>query len=139
MYELNILFWIFVLALAGWYWSDTSKAREKAIAHGKRACKDMNLQFLDGTVVRFRTTARRGSDGQVRLARDFSFEFTPDGIRRHPGHVRLLGNRLQMLDIQYEGSDTEKESNLILSASYTRETDQPSNVVRLHRPDSNDG
>lgn len=139
MFDLNVFFWIFLFVLAGWYWSDTSKAREMAIAHGKRACKDMNLQFLDETVVRFRTTAKRGPEGQMRLARDFSFEFTPDGIRRYPGHVRLLGNRLQMLDIQYEGTDPNKESNLILSASYSKETDQPQNVVRLHRSNSNNG
>lgn len=111
-----------MFALAAWYWSDTSKAREMAITHGKRACRDMNLQFLDGTVVRYKTRPRRGPDGQMCLARDFSFEFTPDGIRRYPGHIRLLGRRLQMLDVQYTGDGDNSEANVILSASYERET-----------------
>ena len=99
--------------------------------HGKRACRDLNVQFLDETVVRFKTRARRAADGQMRLARDFSFEFTPDGLQRFAGHVRLLGSRLQMLDLQYEGGNTDNNKNLILSASYVRENNTGSESFKL--------
>ncbi|WP_236632010.1 DUF3301 domain-containing protein [Endozoicomonas montiporae] len=118
---MDTILWIFPALLALWYWSDTSKAREIAITHGKRACKDMNLQFLDGTVVRYKTRPKRGPDGQMCLSRDFSFEFTPDGIRRYPGHIRLLGVRLQMMDIQYPDEAGAQDNNVILSASYKKE------------------
>ncbi|MET4693409.1 hypothetical protein V5J35_003493 [Endozoicomonas sp. NE40] len=132
MLLMDTVIWIIPAALAFWYWSDTSKAREVAITHGKRACRDMNLQFLDGTVVRYKTRPRRGPDGQMCLARDFSFEFTPDGIRRYPGHIRLLGSRLQMMDIQSPDQSTEHDTNVILSASYRKEKNVESgNVIQF--------
>lgn len=66
------------------------------------------------------------------LARDFSFEFTPDGIRRYPGHIRLLGSRLQMMDIQSPDQSTEHDTNVILSASYRKEKNVESgNVIQF--------
>ena len=126
---MDTVLWIIPAALAFWYWSDTSKAREIAIAHGKRACRDMNLQLLDGTVVRYKTRLRRSPGGQMCLARDFSFEFTPDGIRRYPGHIRLLGSRLQMLDIQSPDLSGEHDTSVILSASYRKEKNVESDKV----------
>ena len=63
------------------------------------------------------------------LARDFSFEFTPDGIRRYPGHIRLLGSRLQMLDIQSPDKSGEHDTSVILSASYRKEKSVESDKV----------
>lgn len=126
---MDTILWIIPAALAFWYWSDTSKAREIAIAHGKRACRDMNLQLLDGTVVRYKTRLRRSSGGQMCLVRDFSFEFTPDGIRRYPGHIRLLGSRLQMLDIQSPDLSGEHDTSVILSASYRKKKNVESDKV----------
>ncbi|WP_062261879.1 DUF3301 domain-containing protein [Endozoicomonas arenosclerae] len=134
---MDIIIWMLIGAAFAWYWADTTKAREIAIRHGKRACKDMNLQFLDGTVVRYSSRPRRGPDGQIHLARDFSFEFTPDGIRRYPGHIRLLGKYLQIMDLQYTRPEEEQSSNLILSTEYSEDpkpqSTHSSNVVDLSR------
>ena len=119
---MDVLLWILLGAAVMWYWSDTSKAREIAIQHGRRACKEMNLQFLDGTVVRYSTRPKRAPGGQMTLCRDFSFEFTDDGIRRHPGHIQLLGRRLKMLDLDYHRDDQDTpSSNLIMEAEYSEE------------------
>lgn len=131
---MNAVLWLSFFTLAFWYWSDTSKAREIAIRHGKKACDDMNLQFLDGTAVRFRTVPKRGPDGHMCWARDFSFEFTTDGIRRYPGHVRLLGSRLQMLDIHYSDSEEKPDSNLIMTASYASEKETTNTVILFRQP-----
>ncbi len=122
-------------AAFAWYWADTTKAREVAILHGRRACKEMNLQFLDGTVVRYSTRFKRGPGGQMYLARDFSFEFTPNGVQRYPGHIRLLGKYLQVMDLQYTRPEEQQTSNLIMSTEYSEESqpknNNPSNVVDL--------
>lgn len=132
---MDVILWIALGAIIAWYWADTSKARELAIAHGRRACKDMTLQFLDGTVVRYRTRPQRGANGQICLARDFSFEFTTDGIRRYPGHIRLVGQYLQIMDLQYSDETEDTDSNLILDTPFTREKepapDTPESVVNL--------
>ncbi|MGI9274788.1 MAG: DUF3301 domain-containing protein [Endozoicomonas sp.] len=124
---MDVIFWMAAAAIVLWYWADTTKARELAIAHGRRACRDLQHQFLDGTVVRYRTRTARSSSGQVCLARDFSFEFTTDGINRYPGHIRMLGQRLQMLDLQYQDPDHDSTSNLILS---TTSRDEECNGLR---------
>ncbi len=96
--------------------------------HGRRACKEMNLQFLDGTVVRYSTRFKRGPDGQMHLARDFSFEFTTNGNQRYPGHIGLIGKYLQIMDLQYTGSEEQQTSNLILSAEYSEDTQPKSST-----------
>ncbi|MRI34074.1 DUF3301 domain-containing protein [Endozoicomonas sp. OPT23] len=118
---MDVLLWILLGAAVIWYWSDTSKAREVAIQHGRRACKDMNLQFLDGTVIRYSTRPKRGPNGQMCLCRDFGFEFTDDGIRRYTGHIQLLGQRLKKMNLDYhrEGEE-EASSNLIMDAEYSK-------------------
>ncbi|WP_422132853.1 DUF3301 domain-containing protein [Endozoicomonas sp. ALD040] len=123
---MNIIIWMLLGAAFAWYWADTTKAREIAIMHGRRACKEMNLQLLDGTVVRYSTRFKRSPDGQMRLARDFSFEFTPDGIQRYPGHIRLLGQYLQVVNLQYTNPEEQQTSNLIMSTEYSEDT-QPKN------------
>ncbi|WP_051785876.1 DUF3301 domain-containing protein [Endozoicomonas numazuensis] len=132
---MDIIIWMLLGAAVAWYWADTTKAREVAIMHGRRACKDMNLQLLDGTVVRYSTRFKRGPGGQMCLARDFSFEFTPNGIQRYPGHIRLLGKYLQVMDLQYTGPEEQQTSNLIMSTEYSEDTqpknNNPSNVVDL--------
>ncbi len=131
---MDVLIWILLGAVVIWYWSDTSKAREMAIQHGRRACKDMNLQFLDGTVVRYSTRPKRAPGGQMVLCRDFSFEFTNDGIRRYPGHIQLLGGRLKMMDLDYAAKEQDSpSSNLILETEYHLEAakDRTSTVISL--------
>ncbi|WP_257280139.1 MULTISPECIES: DUF3301 domain-containing protein [unclassified Endozoicomonas] len=132
---MNTIIWILLGAAFVWYWADTTKAREIAIVHGRRACKEMNLQFLDGTVVRYSTRFKRGQNGQVHLARDFNFEFTSNGIQRYPGHIRLLGRYLQVMDLQYTCPEEQQTSNLIMFAEYSEDTlpgdNNPSNTVDL--------
>lgn len=127
---MDVLLWILLGAAVVWYWSDTSKAREIAIQHGRRACKEMNLQFLDGTVVRYSTRPKRGPTGEMCFCRDFSFEFTDDGVRRYPGHIQLLGQRLKMMNLDYHQEDSETQSSsLIMDTEYseekTKETTSP--------------
>ena len=131
---MEVLIWLSLGGIIAWYWASTTKAREIAIAHGRRACKEMNVQFLDGTVVRYSSKPKRGPSGQMCLCRDFSFEFTTDGANRYPGHIRLLGTHLQIMDLDYAKPDEAESNHLILNTEYRRE-DPPektsSNVIEL--------
>ncbi|MBI1397722.1 MAG: DUF3301 domain-containing protein [Betaproteobacteria bacterium] len=91
--------WV-ALALAvglGWFWLDTLKAREIALAAGERACSAEGFQFLDWTVAQTRVRLDRGDDGQVRLRRVYRFEYSETGNDRAAGSVTLLGRQVVAL------------------------------------------
>lgn len=86
---------VLILAVAGaWFWLDTLKAREIALAAGQRACESESLQFLDWTVAQSRMRLARNSEGQVRVARTYRFEYSETGNDRNTGTIELLGRRV---------------------------------------------
>ena len=87
-------------AVGGWFWYDSLRARENAVALGREACERDRLQFLDETVLCTRTRPARGADGRVRLRRMYRFEFSDDGVNRRTGHLVLLGAELESLELE---------------------------------------
>lgn len=81
-----------VLALT-WTWLDALRARERAIGHGHRLCKQAGVQLLDQTVSLMRLRLVRDS-GLPALARRYAFEVSLTGSDRHRGHLDLIGHRL---------------------------------------------
>ena len=93
------LFVLLLLALAIWFVSDSLKAREAAHAAARKACDEAGVQFLDDTVSQSTLRLARDTEGRVVLERHFRFEFTPTGDDRQQGRVRLLGNRVQEVNL----------------------------------------
>ncbi|MGB1272153.1 MAG: DUF3301 domain-containing protein [Endozoicomonas sp.] len=126
---MDAILWMALLSLFVFYWFDTARAKETAVAHGRRACKEMKVQFLDDSVVRYRSAVRRGPSGQLTIERCFRFEFTLNGQSREQGYIRLLGQRLQLLELDYPHQSVPDQSNrsnitpLFLTTSYTEEPD----------------
>jgi len=87
-------------AAAGWFWYDSMRARERAIALGRASCEREGLQFLDETVLCTRTRPARDHDGRVRLRRVYRFEFSDDGMNRRGGSLVLLGAELESLELE---------------------------------------
>jgi hypothetical protein len=85
---------------AGWFWYDSMRARERAVALGRNACEREGLQFLDETVLCTRTRPARAADGRVRLRRVYRFEFSDDGVNRRAGELVLLGPALESLELE---------------------------------------
>lgn len=83
------------LAAMAWFWSDTLRARERALKAGARACAELNVQFLDQTVALTRLKMARNARGQVQWRRAYRFEFSTDGADRWFGHIDLLGTALE--------------------------------------------
>jgi len=90
-----------VMIVAGaWLWVDSLRARERALAAGRRACERYGVQFLDETVVFARLRLGRDAAGQLCLRRTYSFEFSDTGNNRRHGAIVMLGGEL--LDLQLE-------------------------------------
>lgn len=93
------LFALLILALVIWFVWDSLKAREAAHAAARKACEEAGVQFLDDTVSQSGVRLARDAEGRVAMERQFRFEFTPSGDDRQQGRVRLLGGRVQEVNL----------------------------------------
>src|SRR5256885_1064363 len=91
---------LLVLVLGGLLWADSLKARERAVKAGREACARYELQFLDDTVSFARLRLARDEDGQLKLARTYTFEFSDTGNNRRHGAIVMLGGELQDLHLE---------------------------------------
>ena len=72
-------------------WADSLKARERAVRAGRSACERYQLQFLDDTVSFARMRLGRDEDGQLKISRTYTFEFSDTGNNRRHGAIVMLG------------------------------------------------
>ena len=92
---------VIVLIIAcGWFWIDSLRARERALAAGRGACGRYGVQLLDETVQFARLRLARDGEGRLRLRRSYTFEFSDTGNNRRHGAIVMLGGELQ--DMQLE-------------------------------------
>lgn len=75
-------------------WWDGARARELAVGHARRACRERGLQFLDQSVALERWCPLRDGSGRATFGRDYAFEFADEAGRRDRGTVRMAGTRL---------------------------------------------
>ena len=85
------------LAALVWLWFDSMRARERALALGKRACERDGLMFLDETVECVSLGFARDAGGRLRLRRTYNFEFSDTGNNRRNGSVVMLGGEVESL------------------------------------------
>ena len=81
-------------------WADSLRARERAVQAGRSACERYNVQFLDDTVSFARMRLARNEEGELRISRTYTFEFTETGNNRRQGAIVMLGH--QLTDLQLE-------------------------------------
>jgi hypothetical protein len=91
---------IVLIAAAILLWADSLKARERAVRAGRSACERYQLQFLDDTVSFARLRLARNPDGELRLARTYTFEFSDTGNNRRQGAIVMLGADVQDLHLE---------------------------------------
>ena len=90
-----------ILIVAGaLLWADSLRARERAVRAGRSACERYQVQFLDDTVAFARMRLARDEEGQLRISRTYTFEFTETGNNRRQGAIVMLGQ--QLADLQLE-------------------------------------
>jgi hypothetical protein len=90
-----------VLIAAGIFlWLDSLRARERALKAGRAACERYSLQFLDDTVSFAKLRLRRDAEGQLKIARTYTFEFSDTGNNRRHGAIVMLGGQLEDLHLE---------------------------------------
>ena len=89
---------IVLIAAGVFLWLDSLRARERAVQAGRAACERYALQLLDDTVSFSRM--RRDGEGQLRIARTYTFEFSDTGNNRRHGAIVMLGGELQDLQLE---------------------------------------
>lgn len=102
----------FALLLAAlWFWWDSSRARECAVMAAARACGRDGVQFLDQSVAMRRLRLARDGRGRMRIARLYTFDFSPDGSQRRPGFVVVMAGRVRELQLDHE-TDANSDGSL---------------------------
>jgi len=91
---------IVLIAAGVFLWLDSLRARERAVRAGRAACERYALLFLDDTVSFARIRLRRDGEGQLRIARSYTFEFSDTGNNRRHGAIVMLGGELEDLQLE---------------------------------------
>ena len=91
-----------ILAIGGGIllWIDSLRARERAVRAGRSACERYDLQFLDDTVSFARLRLARNEEGELRISRTYTFEFSDTGNNRRQGAIVMLGGEVQDLHLE---------------------------------------
>lgn len=93
-------FAILLIAGGALLWADSLKARERAVKAGRSACERFQLQFLDDTVSFARMRLARDEEGQLRISRTYTFEFSDTGNNRRQGAIVMVGGEVQDLHME---------------------------------------
>jgi hypothetical protein len=91
---------IVAIVVAVLLWTDNLRARERAVRAGRSACERYDLQFLDDTVSFARMRLARNEEGELRIARTYTFEFSDTGNNRRQGAIVMLGGEVQDLHLE---------------------------------------
>ena len=91
---------ILVIVAGIFFWLDSLRARERAVRAGKSACERYDLQLLDDTVSFSRLRLARDDEGQLRISRTYTFEFSDTGNNRRRGAIVMLGGELEDLQLE---------------------------------------
>jgi Protein of unknown function (DUF3301) len=91
---------IILIAAGVFLWIDSLRARERAVKAGRAACERYALQFLDDTVSFARIRLRRDGEGQLKIARTYTFEFSDTGNNRRHGAIVMLGGEVEDLQLE---------------------------------------
>lgn len=102
---LSALIALALFGLIALSWMNARAAAELASYHGRHACEDAGVQWLDHSVMLERISIRRAPDGWLRLLRRYRFDFSIDGHDRRRGHLELLGRELRWIHMPQAPSE----------------------------------
>lgn len=95
-----------VIGLGIWFWLDSMNAREKAIVAAARACKQIDVQFLDQTVALESMKPARSSQGHLVWRRIYAFEYSVQGVERRNGRAVMRGQVLEQVQLDTDEGTT---------------------------------
>ena len=83
---------ILFLGLIAWFWLNSIRAKEIAMAASAHACQQIEAQFLDQTASLKKLRFIRNQNGRLGLLRSYSFDFSRDRENRSKGFVEIQGH-----------------------------------------------
>ena len=92
--ELTDIVVLAILSLVVLLWWNVQSIRQIALRHARRRCKELELQFLDGSVAINFTGFHRTTSGRLGPRFRCRFEFSATGDDRYQGEVLMLGMRV---------------------------------------------
>jgi hypothetical protein len=95
-----------LLGLGIWFWLDSMSAKERAVAAAIRACREINVQFLDQTVALESLKPARNTQGHLVWRRIYGFEYSAEGVERRHGRAILRGRVLEQVQVDRDGGTT---------------------------------
>lgn len=91
MVTLSDLLWLTLLGLALSYWWSARGMKERALLAARRRVQELELEFLDDSVVLQWLRPQRDRQGRWRIRRHYRFEFSATGQERYQGWIELMG------------------------------------------------
>lgn len=82
---------VLLIGVGSLYAFNGVRVRELALAAARRGCEAQGVQLLDGSVSVKKVSLSRDKGGRWRVWRQFSFDYSIDGVERRRGHVIMLG------------------------------------------------
>lgn len=98
---MELIFFALLVGLLTFWWT-SAQSRETAIALSRAACKRCSVQLLDETVTLSKLKLQRNEQGQMNIARWYTFEFSTSGNNRRSGLVGLLGGKLTTMHLDLD-------------------------------------
>jgi len=107
---------LMLLAAAGaWLWHNHG-LRERALERVKQHCKNLDIELLDENVALKKIGFFADANGNKRLARVYTFEFTVTGEQRHTGTITQFGPHSAKIELPPYPIKTEPQPSEIPSA-----------------------
>jgi hypothetical protein len=97
---------ILFLALLAWFWLNSIRAKEIAMAASANACQQIQAQFLDQTASLKKLRISRNQQGRMTFERVYSFDFSRDRQTRQKGQVRILGYKVSQVLLDEDSGAT---------------------------------
>lgn len=88
----------FALAAFIYLWWLGKAVKERAIPQVKLHCKKFNVQLLDDTISQQKTRII-WHKGQIKIKRQFCFEFTSTGEARYQGSISFINQKLDHINL----------------------------------------
>ena len=99
-------FIILFLALLAWFWLNSIRAKEIAMAASAEACQQIQAQFLDQTASLKNIKIRRNKNGRMIFERTYSFDFSRDRETRIQGLVTIVGYKVTQVLLDEDSGTT---------------------------------
>lgn len=73
------------------FWFDSRAVQEVAVARCRQACENEGFQFLDEVAPAWHLRLQRDANGNMRIRRVFTFDYSTPLAERRSGSIVMLG------------------------------------------------